>query len=644
MYHRHPDPAYNSFSITGLPTTRNSVRHIREANPNPLGPRTFIPANRYRDPLWFVRTTEKQQFGFYFHPPLAYRYHYSYRGDKPSSFYFQQLSACRDKLSTWYGGISAKIDRTIPVSRVPIFKLPEFCVQRVLSYLEDSDLTAFALVDRDCLQLARARLFRSVLINYSAASMALLETLVGEGSDRVANKFPHDQPKWTLGACISRISLGFESRPKEEETSWVDGRMRSYNAVAYHQRHMNLLELALRVALPNLEFLDWWDRIPIGPLMAHAIIESKITRLELHCVNLSKDFDVCGSTESERKVNNGRDWQLRRLVLHVRTGNWGSCAPIFTASLLKLVAPTLEELVWEGDLFKNEEKPEAHSFGTDLVSFKNLKKLYLTRVPLADDTIMSAFLVPDSKLTHLFFNSPESKLAPALASRGHISTLKYLNWNDVTPDNDIDHFISFLTANPQLETFRTEDTTVKLLDDHLVPLFASSFHSLTSLAFVFDTAKIAPESLALIGTIVTLKHLWLSAGIQWSASFDWYVDHDSLRENLASLKQLEWFALTLDLYPNGNKQHPLTLAHPPMSQKWENSHGRLMARHAMEFAKLHPSLTWVYFGHVPMEIERAEDGSGEVIDAVSLVEKRKGCERLLNEMWGAESVDWVYST
>lgn len=538
--------------------------------------------------------------------------------------------------------ISATVDHTIPVSRFPIFKLPEFCVQRVLSYLEDSDLTAFALLDRDCLQLARARLFRSVLINYSAASMALLETLVGEGSDRVANKFPYDQPNWTLGACISRISVGFESRPDQEATSWVERRMRNYDAVAYHQRHMNLLELALRVGLPNLEFLDWWDGIPISPLMAHAIVKSKITRLELHRVHLIEDFDVCGSTERERRMFDRHDWQLRRLVLQVGNGNIGSCAPIFTASLLKLVAPTLEELVWEGDLFTNDRKLESHSFGADLVSFKNLKKLYLTRVPLADDTIMSAFLAPDSKLTHLFFNSPEPKLAPALASRGHISTLKYLNWNNVAPYNDIDLFISFVAANPQLETFRTEDTTVKLLDDHLVPLFASSFHSLTSLAFVFDTAKIAPASLALIGTIVTLKHLWLSAGIQSSTSFDWHVDHDSLRENLAPLKQLEWFALTLDLYPNGNTQHLFT--HPPKSQKWENSHGRLMARHAMEFAKLHPNLTWVYFGHVPMEIERAEDGSGEVVDAVPLVEKRKDCETLLNEMWGAESMDWVYST
>lgn len=637
------DARYNSFSLTGVPSQRASVRNTRETNPNPLLPRTFVPPNRSRDPIAFVRSTEQHPFGWHQPSPIFEYPRYSYN----SKFYSSPLSASRGRgggyrmMTTMFR--FNDVDDTIPISSHPLFTLTEGCVQNVLCYLQDPDLDTLALVDRDCLQLVRAFRFRSVWINYSSASMALLDKLVDEGSDRVAMKFPYDQPKWTLGACIRRISVAFEpesERTKHKPASWVEDKKRIYDAVAYHQRHMNLLELALRTALPNLQFLDWWDRIPISPIMANAMIHSRISRLELHGVLLLKDFDVRGTTERERQMIHASEWMLQRLVLSVST-LWTnrSCAPLFTASILKLVAPALQELVWEGDLFTNDHLVESHSFGTDEVVFKRLRKLHMIRVPLADDSVLAALVpaLPKPTLTDLLLESPEPKLGPFFASRGYIASLKHLNWADIAPYNNINHFVSFVAANPQLETFRTDDSTLKLLDERLVPLFASSFHSLTSLAFGFDTPVIAPASLALIGSITTLKRLWLSAGQQWTQSFDWFVDHDSLRKHLAPLVQLEWFALTLDLYPNGNKHvYPETAK----TQKWENGHSRLMSRHAMEFAKCHPLLEWVYLGEIPMTIERAADG--DVVDAVPLVEKRQDCEGLLKEMWGAERVDWVY--
>lgn len=642
----HTDSRYDSFSLTGVPAARVSVRHTRQANPNPLGPRTFDPPNRNRDPIAFIRTTEKEPLGWY-QDSLQYQDRYSWPVRYKSPFCFTPLAASRDRPERFGGDfLDNSVDNTIPISRHPLFTLPEVCVQNVLSYLDESDLDALALVDKDCRQLVRARRFHSVWINYSSASMALLDKLVDEASDRVSNKFPYDQPKWTLGACIHRISVAFEpesGRIKRPTTSsWVDQRRWSYDAVTCHQRHMNLLEIALRVALPNLDFLDWFDRIPLSQIMVNAIIHSRIRRLELHGVLLSEDFDLFGTTERERQGMEGHQLLLRRLVLDVGTG-WSNkyCAPKFTSSLLRLVASSLEELVWEGGMFTSERPPQSHTLGTDIVCFKRLKKLQMTRVPLADDTVMAA-LIPagsNAKLTHLILNSPEPKLGPFLASRGHISTLKHVSWELVTPYNDIDDFVSFVTANPQLEMFRTEDTTLGLQDDRLIPMFASSFSSLTSLAVGFNTAVIAPASLELIGSITTLKHLWLSSGIQWTIVFDWFVDHDSLRKHLAPLTQLEWFALTDDLYPNGNK-HSI-YQRPAKPQAWENSHSRLMSRHAMEFAMLHPQLEWVYLGQVAMQIERAEDG-GEVVDAVPLSEKRVDCEWLLKELWGAERADWVF--
>lgn len=285
MNNRHSDTRYNSFSLSQVPSLRASVRHTREPNPNPLRPRTFIPAN-CRDPIEFIRATEVERLGWGFPPPLN-PYHYSSREKYGPSFYFEPLRASRDKPTPIHSYMQGYEDNTTPVSRHPIFTLPEVCVQNILCFLGHGDLVALALVDRDCLQLVRACLFRSVWINYSSASMALLETLVDEGCSRATHSTSYRQPKWTLGACIRRISVAFESEKQEtmyQPTCWIDDKRRYYEAASYHQRHMNLLELALRTSLPNLEFLDWWDSIPMSRIMANSIIHSQITRLELHGV------------------------------------------------------------------------------------------------------------------------------------------------------------------------------------------------------------------------------------------------------------------------------------------------------------------------------------------------------------------------
>lgn len=57
---------------------------------------------------------------------------------------------------------------------------------------------------------------------------------------------------------------------------------------------------------------------------------------------------------------------------------------------------------------------------------------------------------------------PRADIGPFFARRGHIASLEFLNWVDITPSNDMPLFISFVAANPQLARFRTVDTTLKL--------------------------------------------------------------------------------------------------------------------------------------------------------------------------------------
>lgn len=647
---KYNDSRYNGFQIgTNTPSTRSSVKHTRELKTRPGKPHSFVPTDDTSEPVTFRRATEVFPMMWYQRPRYC-----RCRGDKPDSFYFEPLSASRIESPRYSLARSFLNEEPYrPISRLRIFSLPEVCVGQILSYLSGPDLASLALVDKDCRQLARARQFRSVWLNYSSASMGLLKKLVSEACDRVGTtslegrKWGSDKQKWTLGACIRRISIAFEpksEKTKYKPTSWVDSRRRNNEGAEFHLSHMNALELVLQAAVPNLDFLDWKDRIPITPILTNAIINSPITKLELHSVTLTHDFDVSGGeSERARRWQEKPKWQLRTLVLRLSTAfthNGGTV--VFTRSILKLAAPTLEELVWDGFLDSGEEADGWHSFGPEPIRFPKLKKLEMTRVLMADDTVLSSFLPAkdeEVKLIHLWLSYSYQGLKPGpfLAKRGHIPTLKHLNWPDFALYDDIDLCVSFISANPQLETFRLEDPAPKLADEHLVPLFASTFHNLTSLALVWETTEIGSASLALIAKIVTLKHLWLSAGKQCSMEFDWLIDHKRLRKRLRPLKELEWFALTRDYYPNGNKHFRYT--HPPQSQEWEDDHRKTMVRHATAFALPHPKLEWVYFGQIPMSIER----SGDDVIAVPLTQKREDCERLLSEMWGQTCDNWVYS-
>lgn len=467
--------------------------------------------------------------------------------------------------------------------------------------------------------------------------MGLLKKLVDEGCGRAQNL--EKRHMWTLGACIRRISIApgpGRGGPLYTQTSWVDHERKKYEAVEYHQSHMNALGLALRVGLPSLDFLDWSDMIPITPLLTNAIMSSPITRLELRGVNLTDDFDLCRSKRN-RQIGESK-WKLRRLVLSLGSRNSNGTV-VFTRSILKLAAPTLEELVWEG--YSSNRGFESYSLGPEPIPFKNLKKLQMTNVLVDDNTVLSGLILgkdEGQKLMHLYLEGRDKKLGPFLAGRGHISTLTHLNWPDFALHQDIDACISFFTANPQLETIQFDDCPPKLIDNPLGPLIASNFNNLTSLALSWDATEIKPASLHLIGTITTLKHLWLSAGLRLAEEFEWLVNHRTLRKKLRPLKQLEWLALTRDLYPNGNDH--VRFSNQPKSQEWEDDHRRLMVGHAIHCARSHPKLEWVYFGQVPMSIKRTGSGAGDV-DAVPL-KGREDCEMLLMEMWGASCADWAY--
>jgi hypothetical protein len=91
-----------------------------------------------------------------------------------------------------------------PKSNAALLRLPVEVLGHISGYAPRDSLAAFALVNTDCRQLARSRQFASVLLDYSDASLGLIEKLLGEGLERrESNNNLTRSP--SLGACIRRI-------------------------------------------------------------------------------------------------------------------------------------------------------------------------------------------------------------------------------------------------------------------------------------------------------------------------------------------------------------------------------------------------------------------------------------------------------
>lgn len=622
---RVPDLGYNDQRYDGMrlemriPSLRRSVHLSRECDPDPAKPRSYVCPDGILPPLPFAAATESPPF-FETNAQLTEPGHrISYREDRPTHF-------------QWYL-------RKGPISLLPLFKLSEDTIGKILSYLTGPDLAALAFVDRDSRQLARTRQFRSVWINFSKASMELLRLLIDEACEvHWAGRLPRNQ--WRLGACIRRITVCSDSVPRKMllsiDTSWIMEKLRNNDAVELHACHMNALEVVLRVAVPNLEFLDWRDSVPITPSITRAIIDGKLTRLELHNIAIREDFAV--PVEGFREK-----WTLRSLLLSVYVKGKGKERPradIFTASILRLAAPTLEELVWQQPPTNSPDR--SFTIGEESLRFPKLKKLQLRWV-LADDTVWSA-LIPGtgiSTLTQLLIDDSDSDLGPLLARRGLIASLTHLTWIKVGAGNEA-NCASFIAANPQLKFLRYEDYFPDQTDNDpqagnaptnhpsLLPVVPpSSFHALASLSLVWAGPTIPTAVLRRIATITTLEHLYLSAGSQDGFQQDWAVDHKVLRKRLRPLKQLKWLALTQESYASAGGGMWGFQALPG------EQHRDQMMQYALLLATGHPLLEWVYLGKIPIAIERRVGaGLGAALPVKSDMSSLWGRCRFLDEIQG----------
>jgi len=97
-------------------------------------------------------------------------------------------------------------------SKAPLLNLPTEILGVILQWIIPDSLASLALVNHDCLQLARSRQFASIQQNYSDSSLGLLGELQEEGLQSSA--WPPIMTSPSLGACARRTTVA-------KQPAWV---------------------------------------------------------------------------------------------------------------------------------------------------------------------------------------------------------------------------------------------------------------------------------------------------------------------------------------------------------------------------------------------------------------------------------------
>lgn len=547
-----------------------------------------------------------------------------------------------------------------PVSSAPLFRLPVEILNLINLHVPASSLASFALVNRDCRQLARSRQFASVKLDYSDVAFEMLRLLAKEAEERVVSKCAMRNP--SLGVCIRRITVatdpGWVSRRHQisltrtfadldEDTR--DNRIAAARKV-FFETYLPCIQALLcgRIGLPHLELLDWEDRIVLSQDFFNHLASSPIQHLKLHRVSIDKEFEV----EAPRAFVPGV-WSLRTLQLEViwdfHSHQRGRTAPL-CASLLRLCAPTLESLTWDG-MMRSETNLQSFVTGAlELPAFPCLRYLRFGELDLQDSSVLDS-LIHDG-LVALEVDIENSPIhSTFFEKRGKIPSLETFVWDSYFIEET--QSLTFLQANPQLSRLSIEGAMpTALMQEELLPLLSESFHHLSSLSLAWKSDRISTWALKNISSLKTLQQLHLCVGDRYEGKTDWAINHRSVRGYLRKLPSLKKIAFSCDSYKGPNHDSEvesyyedrdwdlydpgiiaiITMDMDERDKRWEKLHSQRMVTEAIRYARMMGSLEWMYIGQLPMRIEKDPKTKGRV--AIPLSEERATCWTLLREMFG----------
>lgn len=543
-----------------------------------------------------------------------------------------------------------------PQCTARLFQLPLEILGIILEHVASDSLAALALVNHDCLQLARSRQFVSIKLDYSDASLAILDKLLAEMTERLGN--PGDKSSPSLGACIRRItvathpgwvtyrhgvSLGdenFRALPENERS-----RLMTEASSAFFGAYIPRMQCVLNhFAMPHLELLDWEDKIGLPQTFYNHLALSPVKHLKLFRVMVDQEFRI-ELPEAFRSYK----WPLQTLYLelcsNLRKIGEVSTAPL-AASILRLCASTLESLT-----LKSSRKQDPYTFLDQdpavIPCFTSLRHLTLETVIFEDASMLKA-LVNDNLRT-LDVDIEQGAVSTLFfQKRGTIRNLENFIWESY--NIRADHPLDFLRANPQLLKLAIpHQSPSTLLESELLPLLSQSFSELKSLSLVWDGVNISESALELISSLKSLEQLHLSSGNQYGWRHDWHINHDVMRKYVSKLTLLKRVAFSRDTYFIGHtnvpseKYYELRLLSgnelPDNSDDndivWEEKHRSRMVTQANAYISAIPTLEWLYFGQIPMRVDRMQETSYGV--AIPLSQDRDDCWTLLRKMFGGKT-------
>ncbi|CZR39202.1 uncharacterized protein FPRO_05606 [Fusarium proliferatum ET1] len=561
-------------------------------------------------------------------------------------------------------------------SSCELVQLPAEILADIVDLLSDdkTSLGSLALANSDCRQLARCGQFAEVNFDYSLQARQLASHLVQENSSQLL--------KPGIGACIRRVT--FASHPHH----FTQTHRELYDALdgpdsesitdkqlyfLYHQvgaEYVAARAVAVEAisSLPNLESLSWKDQYSLD-----GDFFRKITRCSVQHIDL--DRPVIDDAWSLTPPLTPSVWPLRSLKLHVSLAQdkWNEIREkgetdthhmtSFFSTLFRLCSQTLESLTW---MYLNDTRQEGVpvSIGDRTVSFPRLRYLRTNFVKLDSVGISSLLKSPlrSLDLDHMVLQNPSVfNCEPLQDLEDFVVSFAP---RDISACKRIAKFILQHTGLRRLYLHEASAAMegVPYLDDVIMPILNScDFGSLRSLHLTWGEPQIPTNSLKMIGRLVSLEQLSLSAGKSYGPQHYWLVDHEKLRRGLRRLQRLTKLAIVQDTYPAPVPQLPDELyyefrvpgpgsmgdvtARPELDVDeddrrpievealWERMHRNRMLNQAEKYAAIFPKLEWMFCGQRPMGFIQAAEGQCELRQAIPLTKGRDQCRTYLGEMF-----------
>ncbi|KAL7905338.1 hypothetical protein GGI35DRAFT_145158 [Trichoderma velutinum] len=446
-------------------------------------------------------------------------------------------------------------------------------------------LSALALVNSDCRQLARSYQFVEVCFDYGPRSRKLLERLLDEAQAR-ADAASNTTVPLFIGSCIRQVKVQPASRhvAAAHKDLWVANwgdpghvlsqqqmdELRNNAAYEYLIKYRQPILKVLAQAMPHLDSLSWNDEMCLD-------IEAfgTLARLPLQDLNFSGAYIGVPFSLDSPLVPQATQLQSLSLgissckePMHAR-GVTSSGKPKKSKKLSSLISSFLQHSCGslESLTIKASGSKVEKFRGHETMTFPRLRYLDLASGTSYPDLVAwSSFLSAPLRHLSLPVNGPNMS-KQYMSDCPTFQDLETLIVPSLSMDVELANLIAdFVLQHSHVSKLSVQNGTPYLLDQQILPTLASGeWSNLTSLSISWRYLEnasssgteqaythIAAESLAAITRIKSLEQLCLSAGeaIDEAAGWRqyWLPDHNDLRIRLQGLDNLQKLAFSRDTY------------------------------------------------------------------------------------------------